>query len=217
MLTDAEVLFERFCRNLGIDFERLPEGPELTPDYVLHFQAVKVAIEVKQLEPTAADEKLLEMGSGPNAAGSIVDMTRIRNSLLKGSKQLKSLTQKRFPGMVVLYDATAGLGGYLHGDSIAVSMYGMDQLIVGAPKDPTQEPRILGTSLGGNRVTTEDQNTTLSAVAALRRHLDELSLDIFHNCHAAVPLDPDLLRHDAVNQFRFDAGVPRRDPSWVAM
>jgi hypothetical protein len=73
----------------------------------------------------------------------------------------------------------------------------------------------LGDFLGPNKGVTDRQNTTLSAVATLNDVGPEVSLDVFQNRHAAIRLDPALLRHHRIRHHQLAYGSPGQRPWWT--
>jgi hypothetical protein len=70
--------------------------------------------------------------------------------------------------------------------------------------------------LGGRRVATERHNTTLSATGVLRLFQNgRVSLAVFHNCYAALPLNPNDLRVPDVEQFVWATEPGEALPWWT--
>ena len=214
MMTASELIFERFCRERDIDFKRIEPGETRTPDYEICLASGPVAVEIKQLEPGADDRELLRILRSGRAVSHWVNMGRARLALLDGAKQLRAYARGVMPGIVVLFDTAGGLLGYLDADSIGHSMYGPRQVhFVDADG---QDVEVVGVGLGGRRVATEQHNTTLSAAGVLRLFQDgRISLAVFHNCHAALTLNPDHLRVLDVEHFVWASDRVEALPSWT--
>jgi len=213
-MTASEQYFERFCERRGIPISRLPEGTVKTPDYQIVVDGIEIVVEVKQIEPKDEDRGVLSDVVEGKAASYWVDMSRPRQSIHDGVKQLRAYAKGKRPGVVVLYEL-AGLLGYLEADCIAQCLYGPERVHIAVPDDPGREPWVLGGSYGGRRVATEHHNTTLSAVAVLRTNRETDTLSVFHNAFAAFPIEPDRFRFDGVRHFAWQAPDPRFLPSWV--
>jgi hypothetical protein len=213
-MTISERHFERFCERRRIPVRRLPEGQGRTPDYEIFVDGAEILAEVKQIEPNAGDRDILNEVTNGRAASYWVNMSRARQSILDGVRQLRGYAKEGRSGIVVLYELVPLLG-YLDADSIAQCLYGPERVHVAVPEDPAREPWVLGGSHGGGRVATEDHNTTLSAVAVLRMSGETEEVSIFHNVFAAVPVDPDRFRFDGVRHFAWQAPDPRFLPRWV--
>ena len=185
--TVAEAAFESFCdRAPGYECQRVKEGPGKTPDYIVTIGDQKIIAEVK------------EVGREINE-GTVGDSAR--RMIQKANRQLKTLTEKRCPGITVLYDPFSlfhGTGpiGFAH---IRAAMYGFHTLGMSDPKDSAEPSRVVSEWAGKDRTTTPKKNTTTSAVCALR--LDSQLL-VYHNCFAAIPIDPSVMAFDGVLQFR---------------
>ncbi|MDP1569606.1 MAG: hypothetical protein Q8L86_06355 [Vicinamibacterales bacterium] len=173
-----------------------------------------IVVEVKQLEPNNGDRELAHDAVEGGSASCWVDMGRARQSILDGVKQLRAHAKGRHPALVVLYEVV-DLLDYLGADSIAQCMYGPERVHVAVPHAPDAEPWVLGASYGGGRVVTASHNTTLSAVAVLRRAGDAETLSVFHNAYAAIPLNPDQFQLDGVRHFVWQARDDRHLPYWV--
>ena len=136
--TVAEAAFERFCdRAPGYECQRVKEGPGKTPDYIVTVGDQKIIAEVK------------EVGREINE-GTVGD--RARRMIHKANRQLKALTEKRYPGISVLYDPfslfqATGTMGFPH---IRAAMYGFHTLGMSVPKNPA-EPRASRKRVGWQR------------------------------------------------------------------
>jgi hypothetical protein len=217
MLTEGEILFEEFCRLKTISFTRIPEGASKTPDYEIVLSARTVAVEIKQLEPNAEDLAFFDDLRTKGSAGGVVDMGRARLAILDAMKQLRPYSKGRMPAMVVLYDTMGAGRGYLDPYSLSYCLYGPEKVHYAVPSDPSVDTIDLGMSRGGRSVATARHNTTLSALGVLRRFGVGTSsdLEVFHNLHAAIPLDTALWAHHKVRQFRFDVKTPGEMPEWI--
>lgn len=199
-LTISEILFERFCKERGIECQRVEPADSRTPDYEIRLASRPAAVEVKQLQPSPDDMALLsDLGRG-RVVSHWVNMGRPREALLDGTRQLRAYARGIMPGFVVLFDTVGGLLGYLGGDSMGHSMYGPRQVHFTDGID--REAEVVGVSLGGGRVATESHNTTLSAAGVLRLFQDgRMSMVMFHNQFAALPMNPAEFRIPDVEHF----------------
>ena len=214
-MTVAEDLFERYCHERDIEIRRLEECFLKTPDYEIQVGQLVAAVEIKQLEPNAEDKEVIEQLRQRHAVAHWENMERPRHSIHDAVKQLRTYTRRTprpMPAIVVLFDTLGGLLGYLDSDNIARCMYGAECLHFGQ-----DDLEFLGASLGGRRIATEEHNTTLSAVAVLRfeRSAEQLSLTVFHNKYAALPIAPSGLRVPDVTYFSYLAEGPQTLPRWV--
>jgi hypothetical protein len=95
-------------------------------------------------------------------------------------------------------------------------MYGLEVAEMAiAPTGSGQNPAITGFRFGGKRKVTPDHNTTLSAVAALNDLTPELTLWVYHNIYAAIPLDPRLLSNPRIHHFTLADRIAGERPGWV--
>jgi hypothetical protein len=212
-MTESEMLFERFCRERGITFKRLEEAATRTPDYEMGLATLRAAVEVKQLEPNTQDRKLLSELRQTGAMSHWVNMQRPRQAILDATRQLRAHGRGVMPSIALLFDMAGGLLGYLGAASIAQSLYGAR--LVHLADVPGRQLEVLGASFGGRRVATEKHNTSLSAVAVLRLFQnDVLSLTMFHNRYAAIPLDPSELRARNVEHFAWTQDTAAVLPRW---
>ena len=221
-MTESENLFERYCRERKIEIRRLEECSVETPDYEIQIGPLIAAVEIKQLEPNAEDKKVIDQLRQGRPVAHWENMERPRNSLHDAVDQLRTYSQRTLqpmPGIVVLFDTLGGLLGYLDSDNIAQCMYGPKCFhfgVVASDSEPSQDGlEFLGASLGGRRIVTEQHNTTLSAVAVLKRSAEQLSLTVFHNKYAALPIAPSDFRVPDVTHFSYLADDPCTLPRWV--
>ena len=50
----SESIFEEFCNSNNIPWDKIPEGPESTPDYKILLNSQIIFVEVKQIDKDAA-------------------------------------------------------------------------------------------------------------------------------------------------------------------
>ena len=198
MKTDSEKIFEDICSAHSVPCEKIEEGAEKTADYLIRMSNLEIIAEVKEIERNAvereSDRLLEERGYGECLRNEPGD--RVRNKIRKASPQIKRLTAGSKPGILVLFD-----GGRAHGHldpyNLRVAMSGLEQVHIAVPRDPAQTSYATGMSHGPKRKMTEDSNTSISALAKIYTiDKNTIRLDIFHNRHAAIPIDPAVV-HDA--------------------
>jgi hypothetical protein len=213
-MTRSEVLFERFCRERGIEFKRLPLAETRTPDYEITAGAVRAVVEVKQVEPNPKEQALLSELRRRGKASHWVNMWRPRQAIREAAKQLRAYGGGSMPGIAVLFDAAGGVLGSLGADSIAQALYGQRRIHVGA--SPDRHGEIVGVSLGGWPVASATRNTELSAVAVLRLFQnDGLFLTMFHNQYATIPLNPNDLRIQGVDHLAWSQNNAAIEFGWT--
>jgi hypothetical protein len=204
MRTISEKLFEDYCAKAGIDLIRIPEIKSPTPDYVMSIQGTSIVVEVKEIvlnqEERKSEHVLYERGYGN--IYSVTPGDRVRKKISDSSPQIKARTESFHPSILILFNQGL-VANHLDPYCIRVAMYGLEKVHIAVPKDHTVSPYITGMSYGPKRKMTEEHNTSISAIGVLaipRRN--ELSLSVYHNKYAAVPLSPSLLMHYDIAQFR---------------
>jgi hypothetical protein len=219
--TASELLFESFLASCGISFEPIPRSQvpsSKSPDYRLELGGHTIIVEVKQIDPSPADEAhLLEfVRDGETHVISDEPGRRVRNKLRSAVDQLREHARGKFPAMVVIYDNVRLLGETEPYD-VLTGMYGLEQVHIAVPADPHVRPYIYRHRFGKKSVLSRFDNTTISCVAILREaHSTQVTMSVFHNCYAAIPLVPDLLRFPRIRHFRLDFPPDESpDPHWV--
>ena len=202
MRTRSEELFERFCSENSIPFQVISTvGEEKTPDYELQVARYSIAVEVKQLDTENEPWKEGEVKSGSTTPGD-----HIRRKINKAGPQLRARAAAGQPSILVIYN-NIYRGICIHSEpyDFLVAMYGLQNIVLGVPE--VGPPYIKGQRFGPQRKMTDTTNTSFSALAHLREKKDErLFLDVFHNAHAAIPLDPILLTGDNISHFAIPRG-----------
>jgi hypothetical protein len=217
MRTEAESLFEQFCIERQIAYQRIPEGAGKTPDYEITLAGRRIAVEVKQLEPNVQDRAFFEELLTTGHAGGAVDTGRARSAIQDALKQLRPYAKGHMPAVVLLYDTMGSAIGYLDADCLADCLYGEEKVHYLVPSAPVVDAIYRGMSRGGNSVATSTHNTTLSALAVLRRlgRGGALDLAIYLNIHAAIPLTVEECAQHGLRQYKFAAPQPGHMPEWI--
>lgn len=199
--TSSEELFEEFCGRQRITFQRLPTARNKSPDYKVEASGVTVIVEVKQLDESEEDqaryEQVLE-----EAAPAHFDSTddRVAEKLKTAADQLRPHSKQGYPTVVCIYDLRRL--GMLSAENIKVAMYGEERVVI--DRSHPQYDVVFPVSAGGNRQCTPKANTSISAVGLLACYAQEISLNLFHNRFARVPLPPVCLARVSAGQFRMD-------------
>ncbi|HXG88526.1 MAG TPA: hypothetical protein VNJ02_09340 [Vicinamibacterales bacterium] len=199
--TFSEDLFEAFCQECQIKWERVPASSQRTPDYELVFTGIRVIVEVKEIlrneQELESDRLLEERGVGLVTGGT--PGGRVRLKIADSSGQIKARAKGKHPSMLVLFDSGRG---HLDPYQIRVAMFGLEQLRLSVPPIGQGSPTGTGWRYGPKKKMTEDHNTSISAIAALIAvGPTRTILQVFHNPFASVPLSPDLLRIPDIEQF----------------
>jgi hypothetical protein len=94
-------------------------------------------------------------------------------------------------------------------------MYGLEQVHIAIPLDPSVSPYAMGMSYGPKRKMTEEHNTSISAIGVLvLTGPNTIFLNVYHNKFAAVPLEPRLLEKYSIPQFKLEDEVPGNTTQW---
>ena len=212
----SEELFEKFCCEAGIDFQKIEEGDEKSPDYELKFGDITVIAEVKEFDRNdaekASDKLLEERGYGD--ALSNVPGDRVRKKINDASPQLKKRTNGKYSGILVLFDRGM-VAGHIDPYNIRVAMSGLEQVHIAVPRNPSEEPYTTGMSYGPKRKMTETDNTSISAIAALyATEPNDLKLSLYHNKHAAIPIDSKEVGKYKIDQYILEEEVEGKTSGW---
>jgi hypothetical protein len=206
-MTQSEQWFEEFCAFVGLSFERIEEEEGKTPDYFLDIENKKIIVEVKEFsrnkKERESDRLLEERGYGEALSNTPGD--RVRKKISNASAQIKERTEGKYPSILALCDIRHGCGqitGHVDPYNIRVGMYGLEQVHIAVPQDPSVSPYATGTSFGPKRKMTENQNTTISAIGVISTPPENgIQFDVYHNIYAAQPIDPSLLAKYGIRQF----------------
>ena len=203
-MTISEELFEEFCRRAQIRCERVPTAAGRTPDYDIFLGDLRVATEVKEVDPPPR---------GPAGVYSFTVGKVIRHDLKKAGPQIKARAQDRAPGMVVLFEEQWQQVGAAQ---IRHAMYGAHTVDLSVPADRSLSPRVLGHRLGGQRQTTEQHNTSISAVGHLDREgRDGITQTVYHNRYARLAIAHERFARHGIRQFELPKVEGYGIPDWA--
>lgn len=216
--TESETYFEAFCRRNGIELLPVPVGADKTPDYTLTIRDSLIVVEVKQVEP-AADELESDRLVAERGYGNVISRTpgkMVRRKIADCAPQIRARTHGKYPGLLVLWERGHCAGRHTEPYHITVAMEGFEQMVLTVPPLGSGEsPSVVGMKHGGSRKMTPDANTSISAVALLcAPGPGRMLLQVFHNRHAAVPLDPALLKSPEVVHYAARVQPPQRT-EWI--
>jgi hypothetical protein len=217
-LTVSEQLFERYCQSHEIPYQRVSATGARSPDYEMVLAGQRIVVEVNEIEPNENERAAMERTArGEVVVHHVTPGERVRRKITSQSGQIRARAQRVLPGLLVLFDDGLVIR-HLDPDQIRVAMEGFDTMVLAVPDDPREGIRNLGTKAGKRKKMTPMDNTSVSAIGALA--LDERGqpeLTIYHNRHAAVPLDPAILRPIGVVQFGLSHRAPGAIGEWVAL
>jgi hypothetical protein len=215
-LTKSERLFEEFCKQTSIRFERIPECQHRTPDYRINVSGIEAICEVKEIglskeemEAEAASERG-EVASFGRTVGS-----KVRQQIDSGYDQIKQYAKDHCPGILVLWESH-WIPRHLEHHQIRAAMYGFDSIVVAVPRVPSTQLKVLDRKSGPKKRVSESQNRSLSAIAAIRKSNDGdvIECRIYHNKFASIPLPPEAFNFDHVWQFKLSEKVPGQFDEW---
>lgn len=218
-MTASEHQFESFCAAAGWHCVPVATGSMRTPDYDLFVGGTKIVTEVKEITTDLHESSVPEYHD-EHVTVRVRTKTigdQIRDKINKAAPQVKSRSAGIAPTLIVIYDL---LDPALRGNSepldFLAAMYGPPQAVLAVPQQHG-EIYIKETKFGPGRKTTPNSNTSVSALASLWIGRDgQLSLDVYHNVFAKVPLQVRLLAHPRVSQYSVDA-AERSFHTWLTV
>jgi hypothetical protein len=174
--TVSENLFESFLTANGIPLRPIDTGPERTPDYEITIGGKSVIVEVKELSESSAD---FSATSSTRTVGE-----HIRKRISRASGQLSAASQQGTATILLIFNNLDRLQLYGTEDhDFASAMHGEHTVVIRAG-------RVAGAFHGHNKALQKSKNTSFSAIGRLRQEHDgSLSVTLFENVHARVPLD----------------------------
>lgn len=204
-MTRSEEVFERFCGQNNLDFERLGEGPETSPDYRLSLSGTSVFVEVKQIEANPDEKALLQtpldQWDPANAYHWGIPGDRIRKKITIAVPQLKARGRKRHPTLLVILNMVNFWPELADEYAVQVAMYGIETALISNEVAPEGGAKILARWHANRKRITRTVNTSLSGVGLLSDNPTRVTLTIYHNFYAAVPLPVAHLANLGTRQF----------------
>lgn len=197
MATKSEKLFEEFCAENAIEYSVISVAEHKTPDYMIVIGGHQIVIEVKQVDPSKEDRRLLaELREGRFIEHGGTPGDRVRAKIKDAAPQLSRLAKGKLPTIIVLFNNLPFvLGNPTEPYFIKVGMFGLQSVIMNVPANRSESPKIVGSKFGPKRKLTASDNTTVSAVAVLdQSQAGDLSLRLYHNAFAAIPLSLGLFK-----------------------
>ena len=174
--TISESVFERFCTSNELEFERIVEGNDPTPDYLVTLNGLVVYVEVKQIDEDTDFSTTRQLR---------VPGTHIRAKINQARNQVRHAAASGAPGILLVYnnlDPLQRFGTEPH-DFLA-AMYGDLTLIASR-----EAKRITGPFFGRNQSFREGKNDSFSAVGWLHSESNWVSVHLYENMYAKVSLD----------------------------
>jgi hypothetical protein len=188
-LTESELRFEEWCRHRQLRYRRIKEAyteGNRRPGYAVALPGGWCIVEIKEIEPNAADEQAAQqLLAGKSTPAWVAPGARVRRRIKDAAGQLRKFSKRGLPTVALLVDKTVS---FLTEDFHIITAMAGRQTLVFAVNQPI-ENAFLGIKPGGGATTTASENTYISAVAVLRQPANgTLVVDLFHNPHARVPI-----------------------------
>jgi hypothetical protein len=181
MKTRSKILFERFLAENGLPFRPIPVGPGKTLDYGVTIGDVEIVLEVKEI---VADRVWADDVVHSGTVGE-----RIRQKINGSKRQMQAASRQGKPTVLLIfnnYDPLQLSGTENH--DFEHAMYREYTLSIDVyAREIVDRFHGHGKSFQGSK----KKNTSFSALGRLKQEGLEASLTVtlFENIHAAVPLD----------------------------
>lgn len=174
--TVSELAFEEFCLLNEIPFEKITEGRDRVPDYLVKINGVDIYIEIKQIDEDENFSSSLQLR---------IPGAHIRAKINQARDQVRSAAASGAPAILLVYNNLdrMQLFGTNHHDFLA-AMYG--ELTVTASREPV---RITGPFHGKNQSFRMDKNESFSAVGRLYKGNAGVAVYLYENMYAKVSLE----------------------------
>lgn len=188
--TKSELLFEEFCELHHIPWEPIPVADSRRPDYLVELSSQAVYIEVKQIDRDCQFDT-----DGLRSSRTVG--SHVRQKISESKKQVQFAKHRNAPGVLLIYnnlDPLQAFGTEPH-DFIS-AMYGERTVVL-------TDGKIANTFLGRNSLLRNDQNTSFSAVAHMRRSPSGPTVRFYENIFASNHLDYASLP-TCIEIFRFE-------------
>jgi hypothetical protein len=187
--TKSEALFERFLLINNLPFERIAEAEAPRPDYLVSISDQQLIFEIKELSEDehfgVVDPAHPHIRSHSRTVGNHV------RARIKGSrKQIQYGAEQGIPSILLIYNNL----DYVFQDfgssnlDFTTAMYGELTVLI--------QPRAEKSSKlfnGENQYLQDNKNTSFSAVGRLADRGGRLSVTLFENAFAKIPLPYDQL------------------------
>ena len=141
---------------------------------------------------------------------------KVRSKIKNAAEQISNLAKGKYPGVLVLYNNVPFvLGSPLDPDNVRVGMYGFDTIVLTQPTDFDVSREVIGRKFGPKKKLTEEHNTSISALAVLEETQEGLSLSVYHNQHASIPLPLEVVRAVGAKQYVLSDDTRLEFRSWI--
>lgn len=179
--TISEQIFEDFCTQNNLEFHRVPESPEKTPDYQVLINGAAIAVEIKQLEGMS--------GFNPHGVSSRTVGSHVRKQISAARGQMKVAAKAGIPSILLIHNTVDPLqlfGTEQH--DFLCAMYGDLTIRIGLRDFEKSEA-----FHGRNAQIRSDTNTSFSGIGHLRKTQTGAKVTVYENAYAANALPFDSL------------------------
>jgi hypothetical protein len=219
-MTISERYFETFCREAAIDFKRLSEGDHETADYEIILGGRRAIVEVKELRENEEDKRALRdmQEKGEAQWGSQKPGDRIRKKINSAKRQIQRVAGRKYPGILLLYDArpplTAGISPY----EIRVAMHGFETIDLHPPRVEYGAWHFGMHRFGKGKKFRLGVHSYFSAVGVLReaQTKGQFHVDLYLNAYADYPLPTqELALREDISLYALDSGKGDQFRDWA--
>jgi hypothetical protein len=180
-LTVSEAKFEEFLRASGLRFERVAEANTPRPDYLVTSGELQLMFEVKEL---TKDDNFAQ---GLFAVSSRTVGDHIRSKITQAREQVRFGAKSGIPSILLIYNDIDPL--HLFGTEqhdFTAAMYGERTLLI-------QTGRVVADYQGRNKSFSQDKKTYFSALGRLWPCHGKMTVTLYENLFAALPVPYDTL------------------------
>jgi hypothetical protein len=197
MKTDSEDLFELYCVQNDIPYEPVPtksDERKKTPDYDVFPNSKKTIVEIKQIDPNPEEKNKFKLFlTQHSVSGQMTPGSRVRSKITKAAPQICVRSNGIYPSILVLYNNVINCD-HTTPYNILVGMYGFETHVLGVSKKIDHSPFLIDKKFGPKQKMTKNDNTSISAIAVLKKNNEKPDLLIYHNIFAKIPLEPSVVR-----------------------
>ncbi len=214
MKAKSETLFENLCAVQGLRCSKIEEGSNKTPDYLVQIGSLEFIAEVKQVNPSNEQKKLLAESERKRFISvKATPGETVRSKIKSGAAQISKLAKGKMPGMLVLYNNLPfALGDPFGPYNVRVGMFGFDTIVLTKLQD-FSPPMVLDRKFGPRRKVTKEHNTSISALAVINKK-EPNQLDIYHNPHAAIQFERGVFKKFGNKEYELEEKQPMRFQEW---
>lgn len=191
----ADKLFYQLCQSQNWKAERIKTSDLRTPDYLVQIEDNQFIAEVKELEASDNDKKVINENS---THYSFIPGEKVRAKIKDSSKQLRfGLETYKVPTLLALFDRD--YAGYLSPDCVRAAMYG--EMTLHISKNEKEASALLHEK---NAQMREDKHTHISAIAVIRPLApNKTAIEVHHNPYAILSFPTDFFGKENVYEFRY--------------